>query len=92
MGVVYKAWHAPLRRVVAVKMILSGAHASDRQLARFQQEAETAAHLSHPNIVSVYEVGQHRGLAVHFARVCRRRLVVEDASRVPAFVRSGRPS
>ncbi len=62
MGIVYKAWHAPLRRVVAVKMILLGAHASDRQLARFQQEAEAAAHLSHPNIVSVYEVGQHRGL------------------------------
>lgn len=62
MGVVYKARHVPLNRVVAVKMILSGAHASKDQIARFQREAEAAAHLSHPNIVSVFEVGQHNGM------------------------------
>lgn len=62
MGIVYKAWHAPLRRVVAVKMILAGAHASPRALARFQQEAEAAARLSHPNIVAVFEVGHHESL------------------------------
>ena len=62
MGIVYKARHVPLNRVVAVKMIISGAHASADQISRFQREAEAAAHLSHPNIVSVYEVGKHDGL------------------------------
>ncbi len=62
MGIVYKARHVPLNRMVAVKMIISGANASDDQLARFQREAEAAAHLKHPNIVSVYEVGLHHGL------------------------------
>lgn len=62
MGVVYKARHIPLNRIVAVKMILSGAHASADQLARFQREAESAARLKHPNIVAVYEVGKHNGM------------------------------
>jgi serine/threonine-protein kinase len=58
----YKARHVPLNRTVAVKMIISGANASDDQLRRFQREAEAAAHLKHSNIVSVYEVGLHNGL------------------------------
>lgn len=62
MGIVYKAKHVPLNRTVAVKMILSGEHASDDLIQRFQREAEAAAHLSHPNIVQVYEVGIHKGL------------------------------
>ncbi len=62
MGVVYKARHAALNRIVAIKMILQGEHASAEQLRRFQIEAEAAAHLSHPNIVSVFEVGSHRSM------------------------------
>ncbi|MFK8115416.1 MAG: protein kinase [Rubripirellula sp.] len=62
MGIVYQARHVPLNRTVAIKMILSGAHASAEQLRRFRQEAESAARLTHPNIVSVHEVGEHEGL------------------------------
>ena len=62
MGVVYKARHVPLNRIVAVKKIITGADATDEQIDRFQREAEAAARLTHPNIVSVYEVGKHNSM------------------------------
>src|SRR5260370_38870537 len=51
MGVVYKARHLALKRVVALKMILSGGHAAEGQRQRLRYEAEAVAPPQHPNIV-----------------------------------------
>ena len=57
MGVIYRARHAPSRRIVALKRILNYHSDSRETLTRFQREATAAASLDHPNILPIYDVG-----------------------------------
>ena len=59
MGVVYKARHARLRKLVALKMIRARELATEFEVRMFEAEARAAAKLDHPNIVAVHEVGVH---------------------------------
>ena len=61
MGVVYKARQVNLNRLVAVKMILEGRLASHSDIQRFRIEAQAAGRLSHPNVVTVHEIGELDG-------------------------------
>lgn len=58
-SVVYKARHVALNRLVALKMIMAGAAAAPEERERFRREAEAVAHLKHPHIVEIYDLGEH---------------------------------
>jgi eukaryotic-like serine/threonine-protein kinase len=61
MGIVYKARQLKANRTVALKMILAERLASSQEVQRFETEGSAAATLDHPNIVPVFEVGEHAG-------------------------------
>src|SRR5262249_15532903 len=70
MGVVYRARQVKADRIVALKMILAGAHAGADERERFRTEAEAIARLQHPGIVQVFEVGEHKGLPFFSLEFC----------------------
>ena len=92
MGVVYRARQISLDRPVAVKMILP--HKLDEDaIRRFYQEVEAAANLDHPNIVPVFEVGQHDGQHYYCMKLIEGRNLGRNlADELPRFQEDPRAS
>jgi serine/threonine protein kinase len=61
LGIVYKARHLPLKRIVGLQMIAAPGRLAPAQLAQLRTEVEAAAQLHHPNLVEVYDFDEHNG-------------------------------
>jgi serine/threonine protein kinase len=64
MGEVYRARDDRLRREVAVKVLPDALRTDPERLSRFEREARTASNLNHPNILTIFEIGDVDG--AHF--------------------------
>ena len=102
MGVVYKARHVKLNRLVALKMILGGERAGRGDLTRFLAEAKAVAAIKHENVVQVFDYGEAAGrpfMALDYlsggtlSRVLResagRPLAPRDAARLVSQIARG---
>lgn len=81
MGVVYRARQRSLDREVALKLLIAGPWAPTRFIERFRREAQSAARLEHPNIVTVYESGSQHDLNYFSMRLVRGESLAVRLSR-----------
>ena len=94
MGEVYRAYDPKINREVAIKVLTAAFSADKGRLARFEQEAQAAGALNHPNIITIHEIGEAEGrpyIATEFVqgqtlrRRMRQPLTVLQASESTAF-------
>jgi serine/threonine protein kinase len=83
MGIVYKAWQQNARRHVALKVIRDGVLAVEQHRKRFRKEAESAARFDHPNLVHIYDVGEHQGLLYFSMRLGEHGSLEKRLARQP---------
>ena len=90
MGVVYEAEQTSLGRTVALKVLPFAGMVRGNALQRFQNEVRAAATLDHPNIVSVYSVGEERGVHYYAMQLVRGQSLAEVIQQLAAIHDDGR--
>lgn len=85
MGVVYRAQQHSLDREVAVKLLAAGPWASPGFIERFRLEAQSAARMQHPNIVTIHEIGEQDGLPFFSMRLVRGQSLAEQVLKSGAL-------
>jgi tetratricopeptide (TPR) repeat protein len=83
VGVVYRARHVRLNRMVALKMLLAGSYAAPDELERFLREAEAVARLHHPNVVQLYDAGDIDGRPYFTMQLIEGGSLAQEAARAP---------